>query len=134
MIKSIEILYIGKDEKFEGGRTFERISNFMGAFAQSIHRVIFDKFPQVKGMSEDDYKEIEEEVNNYIHSEEAYIKNKEKQLEALAAIATESITTMFQLVDGNDKEVIRAFNNISSLFDVSFISPNLVFNSCLVII
>lgn len=110
MLERIEVLYIGRDEEFEGGRTFERIGNLMSSFAGSIQRVVIEKFPQVVGMNEEDYKDISMDVEKYIHSEEAYNRNKEIQLEALAAIATESLTTMFQLTEGSEEEVKKAFN------------------------
>ena len=109
-----EIIYIAKDEKFNGSLLFEKLSMKLELYAYAIHKVIGDEFPDALKMTEEEYEEFKPTIMKYLQTEEAKDMNKKYQVEALIMITTESIQGIYQLLNGDNKKIEKSFDNYLS--------------------
>jgi len=100
-----------KDNEFKGAEIFSNISNDLQSFALAIHKTIKSKYPEAYEMTVEEYEEIDEEIQQWILTDEAIEINKKFQLESLSSIIIECIQGMSNL-NKDKKEIEETILNI----------------------
>lgn len=109
MLDKIEVLNIAENKEFDGSEIFTEVSNQLNAFAFAIHQPLKEKYPKVFEMTEDEYKEVQEEIEDFISSPEAKGIKEEFEAKALTTIATVALKGLMNLKGGEAREFVENF-------------------------
>lgn len=80
---------------------FNKLATSIDAYAWVTANTLKDKFGTID--DEEEYKKIEEEVVDYVESDEFKELVKQREMSILDDIATVALTTMQELRDGNNE-------------------------------